>query len=122
MVKEFDELSHKIIKSAIEVHKKLGPGFLESIYQAALLIQLKKDGFIVEEQKEVTIYFDGKPVGMHRLDMVVNKEIIVELKAVEAFDESHIAQVISYLKATGLKIGLLLNFSKTTLKIKRIVL
>lgn len=122
MVKEFDELSHKIIKSAIEVHKKLGPGFLESIYQAALLIQLKKDGFIVEEQKEVTIYFDGKLIGIHRLDMVVNNQIIVELKAVEAFDESHIAQVISYLRATKLKIGLLLNFSKATLKIKRIVL
>jgi GxxExxY protein len=122
MQKDFEDLSHQIIHSAITVHKTLGPGFLESIYQAALLIQLKKDGFSVEEQKEVTIYFDKKPIGIHRLDMVINNEIIVELKAVISFDESHIAQVISYLKATGLKIGLLLNFSKATLKIKRIVL
>ncbi|MCG2675621.1 GxxExxY protein [bacterium] len=118
---EFEELSSKIIKAAIEVHKKLGPGFLESIYQQALLIQLKKDGLKVETQKEVKIHYNGQEVGTHRLDLVVNKTIIIELKAVKEFDGSHIAQVISYLKATGLKIGLLLNFAKATLEIKRVV-
>jgi GxxExxY protein len=118
---EFEELSNKIIKSAIKVHKNLGPGFLESIYQAALIIQLQKDGLKAETQKDIKIYYDGDEVGIHRLDLVVNNEIIVELKAVKDFDDSHIAQVISYLKATGLKTGLLLNFAKPTLKIKRIV-
>ena len=119
---EFEELSGRIINSAIEVHKKLGPGFLESIYQEALPIQLKKDGMRVEKQKEIDIYYDNQQVGIHRLDLVIDEEIIIELKTVKDFDESHIAQVISYLKATGLKIGLLLNFSKASLQIKRIVL
>lgn len=119
---EFEELSNKIIKSAIEVHKKLGPGFLESIYQTALPIQLKKDGIETESQKEIKIYYDNQEIGLHRLDLVINEKIIVELKTVKEFDESHIAQIISYLKATGLKIGLLLNFAKATLGIKRVVL
>ena len=119
---EFDELSNKIIKSAIEVHKKLGPGFLESIYQAALPIELKKEGMEVEFQKEIKIYYDNQEVGLHRLDLLINKEIIIELKTIEEFDDSHTAQIISYLKATGLKIGLLLNFAKEVLKVKRVVL
>jgi len=118
---EFDKLSNKIINSAIQVHKKLGPGFLESIYQEALKIQLINDGMNLESQKEVKIYYDDKEVGIHRLDLVVNNEIIVELKVARNFDDTHIAQIISYLKATGLKIGLLLNFAKSTLDIKRIV-
>ena len=75
----------------------------------------------LESQKEVKIYYDDKEVGIHRLDLVVNNEIIVELKVARNFDDTHIAQIISYLKATGLKIGLLLNFAKSTLDIKRIV-
>ena len=104
---EFEELSNKIIKSAIEVHKKLGPGFLELIYQKALPIQLEKDGMGVETQKEIKIYYDGEEIGTHFLDLVVEKEIVVELKAVTEFN--------------GLKIGLLLNFAKATLEIKRVV-
>ncbi|MCG2725278.1 MAG: GxxExxY protein [Elusimicrobia bacterium] len=118
---EFEELSNKIIKSAIELHKKLGPGFLESIYQIALPIQLRKDGLNVETQKEIKIYYDGHEIGRHRLDIMVENEIIIELKAVKEFDDSHMAQVMSYLKATGLKVGLLLNFAKATLGIKRVV-
>ena len=121
MSRKFDELSNRIIKSAIEVHKKLGPGFLESIYQQALPIQLEKDGMKVESQKEVKIYYNNQEVGIHHLDLVINKEIIIELKTVKEFNENHIAQVISYLKATGLKVGLLLNFAKATLGIKRVV-
>lgn len=117
----FEELSNKIINSALEVHKKLGPGFMESIYQTAMLIQLQKDGMKTESQKEVKIYYDGKEIGIHRLDLVVNNEIILELKAVKEFDEIHFAQTLSYLKATGLKTALLLNFSKPKLDIKRIV-
>jgi GxxExxY protein len=121
MKTEFDILSNKIINSAIEVHKKLGPGFLESIYQTALIIQLQKDEMVVETEKEVRIFYDGKEIGIHRLDLLVNNDIIVELKAVKDFEDSHIAQVLSYLRATNLKIGLLLNFAKAKLDIKRVV-
>jgi len=118
---EFDNLSNDIIGAAIEVHKKLGPGFLESIYQSALPLELRKKGLTVETQKEIKIYYDGKEIGTHRLDLVVNNLIIVELKTVKEFDDAHIAQVLSYLKASGLKIGLLLNFAKAMIDIKRVV-
>ncbi|MCG2712061.1 MAG: GxxExxY protein [Candidatus Omnitrophica bacterium] len=118
---ELKELTGKIIEGAIKVHKELGPGFLESIYQTALPIELLKQGLEIETQKEIKIYYDGKEIGIHRLDIVVNKQVIVELKAVKEFDESHLAQVLSYLKATDLMVGLLLNFAKGVLKIKRVV-
>ena len=118
---ELKELTGKIIAASIEVHKKLGPGFLESIYQAALPIELKNRGLTVEEQKSIRIIYDGKEIGLHRLDLVIEGQVIVEIKAVSAFDDSHMAQVLSYLKATKLKVGLLINFAKGTLKIKRIV-
>ena len=118
---ELKELTGKIISCAIEVHKKLGPGFLESIYQIALPMELVKQKLKVETQKVIKICYDGKEIGMHRLDLVVEGQIIVELKTVKDFDDSHTAQLISYLKASGLKVGLLLNFAKAVLKIKRVV-
>ena len=118
---ESEELTGKIIECAITVHKRLGPGFLESVYQSALPIELKKQGLKAEEQKEVKIFYDAKEIGLHRVDLVVEGQIIVELKTVKEFGDSHMAQVISYLKATKLKVGLLLNFSKSVLKIKRVV-
>ena len=116
-----EELTDRIIACAIRVHKKLGPGFLESIYQTALPLELLKDGLKVETQKEIKIFYDDKEVGSHRLDLVVEGEVIVELKTVKEFDDSHLAQLRSYLKASGLKVGLLLNFAKAVLKIKRVV-
>jgi len=115
------ELTGKIIECAIIIHKKLGPGFLESIYQTALPIELAKQGLEVETQKGIKIFYDGKEIGFHRLDLIINKEVIVELKTVKEFDNSHLAQLRSYLKATGLNVGLLLNFAKATLEIKRVV-
>jgi len=117
----FDELSSKIINSAIQVHKKLGPGFMESIYENALCIELQKRGIKFERQEGVKIYYERQEVGIHRVDLIVEDKIIVELKAVKEFEDVHLAQLRSYLKATGLKIGLLLNFAKPTLNIKRIV-
>ncbi|MBU0767461.1 MAG: GxxExxY protein [bacterium] len=119
---EFEELSSRIINAAIAVHKELGPGFLESIYEEALSIELGKQGIRFERQKEVKIYYDQKEIGIHRIDLLVEKEIIVELKAIKDFEDIHFAQLKSYLKATNLKVGLLLNFAKTTLSIKRVVL
>ena len=118
---ELEELSGKIIACAIEVHKTLGPGFLEAIYQAALPLELVRAGLNVEEQKEIKIFFHGKEIGTHRLDLVVENQIVVELKAVKEFSDIHTAQLLSYLKATGLKIGLLLNFAKPTIQVKRVV-
>jgi GxxExxY protein len=119
---EFDELSSRVINSALKVHKVLGPGFLESIYHAALLIQLRRDGLKADTEKEIHIRYAGVEVGLHRLDLVVDDTIVVELKATRDFDDSHMAQILSYLKASGLKVGLLLNFGRSTLKVKRAVL
>ena len=118
---ELEGLTGKIIECAITVHKKLGPGFLESIYQAALPLEIRKSGLIVEAQKGIKIFYDGKEIGCHRLDLVVDGKVIVELKTVKDFDDSHLAQLLSYLKATGLRVGLLLNFSKAVLEIKRVI-
>lgn len=118
---ELEELTGRIISCAIEVHKKLGPGFLESVYQIALPMELAKNKLNVETQKGIKIFYDNKEIGLHRLDLVVEGQVIVELKTVKEFDDSHTAQLISYLKASGLKVGLLMNFAKEVLKIKRVV-
>jgi GxxExxY protein len=122
MQHEFEPLSSKIIEAAIAVYRELGPGFLESIYQQALSVALRHREIRFECQKEITIEFDGVDVGRHVLDLVVNDDIVVELKAVKALDEIHFAQVRFYLKATGHRVGLLLNFNATTLVVKRVVL
>lgn len=108
-------------ESTIQVHKKLGPGFLESIYENAIAPELKSRGINSETQKEINVYYDGQEIGLHRLDLVVENEIIVELKAVNEFEDIHLAQLMSCLKAANLKVGLLLNFAKPVLKIKRVV-
>jgi GxxExxY protein len=118
---EFELLSGKIIEAALEVHKALGPGFLESIYQKALEVALTHRNISWDDQREVTIFFEGEQIGCHRLDLIVEEQIVVELKAVRALEDIHFAQLRSYLKATGLHVGLLLNFNAPTLVIKRVV-
>ena len=118
---EFEDLSKRIIGTAIKVHRELGPGFLESIYEEALKIELTRAELHFETQKEIRIEYLGVKVGLHRLDLVVENEIILELKATKELIDIHLAQLLSYLKATGLKVGLLLNFSKPTLEVKRVV-
>ncbi len=118
---QFEALSKKIIGAAIEVHRELGPGFLEKIYEEALKIELSEHELKFEYQKEIEVDYLGVVIGRHRLDLVVEEKIIVELKAVKAFEDIHFAQLRSYLKATDLKVGLLLNFARPTLDIKRIV-
>jgi GxxExxY protein len=118
----FEPLSARVIEIALAVHKVLGPGFLESVYHRAMRIAFDNRGVRYENQKEVRIAFENLEVGVHYLDLVVGNEIIVELKAVKALEEIHFAQVRSYLKATGLRVGLLMNFNAPTLVIKRIVL
>jgi len=119
---EFEALSGKILEAAVAVHRGLGPGFLESVYQKAMEVALRHRTIPYQEQHEIHIIFEDEDVGLHRMDLVVNKEIVVELKAVKALEEIHYAQLKSYLKATGLRIGLLLNFNAPTLVVKRVVL
>jgi GxxExxY protein len=119
---QFEELSSRILAVAVEVHKALGPGFLESVYQRAMEVGFEHRGIAFQRQKDVHIIFEGVDVGLHRLDLVVEAELILELKAVKALEDIHFAQLRSYLKATGLHVGLLLNFNSTTLVVKRIVL
>jgi GxxExxY protein len=106
---EFEEVSGRILGAAVEVHKALGPGFLESIYQRAMEFALGHRGIRFQRQKEVYVYFEGENLGVQRLDLLVEEQVILELKAVKALEDIPFAQVRSYLKATGLRVGLLLN-------------
>ncbi|MBI3415391.1 MAG: GxxExxY protein [Verrucomicrobia bacterium] len=115
-----EELIRRIIGAAIAVHKELGPGFLESIYEAALCMELERLGILFERQKTVNILFRGKVIGEHRLDLLVEKTVIVENKAVLAMDKIFFSIVRSYLKAANLKDALLLNFAAMPLTIKRV--
>jgi GxxExxY protein len=117
-------LERKTIGAAIEVHKKLGPGYLESIYEEALAIELAFRGIAFERQKNISVTYRGVNIGDSRLDFLINGSLIVELKAIDALGPVHTAQVISYLKATGLKDALLINFNVPMLKqgVKHVVL
>lgn len=119
---QFEEISGRVIEVAIEVHKALGPGFVESIYENALMVALSKRKISFKCQKLITVTFEGVVVGEHRLDLVVEDQIVVELKAVKSLEDVHYAQLRSYLKATGLHAGLLLNFNAPMLVVKRVVL
>ena len=122
---ETREITGKIIEAAILVHNELGPGLLESVYEVCLFEVLKERGFKVEKQKSLPITFRGKNIDMNfRLDLLVNDEIIVELKAVEIVLPIHEAQMFTYLKLSNKNVGLLINFNVKLLKtgIKRIVL
>lgn len=116
------EITERIIRAVIKVHRTLGPGFLESIYHNSLLIELESQSCKVESEKQIVVSYGGRPVGDHRLDLVVEERIIVELKAVEDLSQAHYAQLRSYLKATGLETGLLINFAKDKADFRRVEL
>ena len=115
-----EDLIRRIIGAAITVHKELGPGYLESVYETALTVELDSMGIRYESQKTVDILFHGKKVGEHRLDLVVEDIVIVENKAVQNLDQIFFVIVRSYLKAANLKDALLLNFAAMPLTIKRV--
>ncbi|HNT75686.1 MAG TPA: GxxExxY protein [Anaerolineae bacterium] len=121
---EADALARQVIGAAIEVHRYLGVGYLESVYEEALCVELQLQGIPFERQKAIAVEYKGHSVGEGRLDLLVGGCLVVELKTVEAFAPIHQAQVISYLKATGLQLGLLINFHVPVLKdgIRRVVL
>ncbi len=122
MALEFEELTGRIIGAAIEVHRQLGPGFIESIYENALVYELRKRGLKVEQQLEVPVLYGGNlEVGKHRLDLLVEGEIVVDLKTISELLDVHFAIVKSQLRAVKKKHGLLLNFAKVKLEAKRVI-
>ncbi len=113
---ELDVLSYAVIGAAIEVHRLLGPGFPESVYEEALCFELELRGIHCARQVPIHITYKSRDVGEGRIDILVDNSLVVELKAVEAFSPMHVAQVLSYLKATKNRVGLLLNFNVLRLK------
>ena len=114
------DLTKEIIGIYYDVYNELGYGFLESVYQNAMLIELRKKGFEVESQKKLTVYYKSEIVGMYCPDIIINNVVILELKAVEYLIETHENQLLNYLKATDCEVGILLNFGKDPQFIRKI--
>lgn len=121
---EINELTGKIIGCAIEVHKRLGPGLLESLYEAALCVELEESGLAYERQKVLPVTYRGRSIGEFRIDTVVENTVVLELKSVERHDPVFEAQILSYMRLGNYKFGLLINFNSKLLKdgIKRFIL
>jgi GxxExxY protein len=121
---ELNNITRKIIGCCIEVHKNLGPGLLESVYETALCVELEEHNLKFERQKEMSVYYRDKDIGKFIIDVLVEYEIVLELKSVEKHNPIFEAQLLSYLKMGGYNIGLLINFNSHLLKhgIKRIIL
>jgi GxxExxY protein len=117
---DIEELIRKVIGAAINVHRELGPGFLESVYEEALAVEFERQGIRYEKQKLIPILYHGRKVGEHRLDMVVEDCLIIENKAVSELEPIFFVIVRSYLKATGKQDALLLNFAAMPMTIKRV--
>lgn len=113
------EITHRTIGAAIRVHRAVGPGFLESIYEEVLAVEFALSGIQFVRQKPIPVYYKDHQISEHRLDFLVEERVVVELKAVHALEDIHFAIGRSYLKATGLQDGLLLNFANAPLTIKR---
>jgi GxxExxY protein len=120
---EMDQLTHSVIAAAIEVHRRLGPGLDESLYEAAMVIEFRLRHIEFARQVIVNVDYKGESIGERRLDFVIEKKLLVELKAVEELAPVHKAQVRTYLSITGLKLGLLINFNVEVLKdgVKRVI-
>jgi GxxExxY protein len=108
--------TERIIGCAIEVHKRLGPGLLESVYESALCIELKEQGVPFKRQVGIPLYYRGELISEHRPDLIVNDEVIVEIKSVERLAPIHMAQMLTYLRVTSLRVGLILNFNSETMR------
>jgi GxxExxY protein len=117
-----DKTTESIIRCAIQVSNTLGAGFLEKVYENALVLEIKKTGLVVEQQKYIKVKYDEVVVGDYIADIVVDDLVLLEIKAVQAIINIHQAQLLNYMKATGLKVGLILNFGTPKVGIKRMVL
>ena len=117
-----NELTYRINGAIFEVNRVLGPGFLERVYESALLVELKSQGINVQSQVPIKVNYKGSIVGDYVADMIVENTILVEIKAVENLEKIHEAQLLNYLHATGYKVGLLVNFTHPKAIVKRFVL
>lgn len=117
----YKDLSYKIVGLAMEVYNKLGYGFLEKVYENALMILFQREEIQAEQQAPIKVYFDGKVVGDYVADILIENKIIIELKSVEKIINAHKAQVLNYLSATGVHLGIILNFGKEELTFERFV-
>lgn len=116
------ELSERIIGCCIRVHRELGPGFLEKVYEEALAIELARAGLKFERQKLVIVRYEGIPVGEHRLDYLVEARVVLEFKACKEIEEVHLAIGRAYVKAVGVSLALVVNFARPKLEVRRVVL
>lgn len=117
---KYGQLTKKIIGCAMRVHSTLGNGFQEVIYQRALAIEMEDDGLSFEREKEMPIFYHEEQIGTRRVDFFVEKQIMLELKAVIHLEDAHLAQAINYLEAYNMEIGLLINFGAKSLQFKRV--
>ena len=118
----YKELSYKIVGLAINVYRELGYGFLEKVYENALMVLLRKEGIQAEAQAPVKVQFEGEVVGDYYADILVEGKIILELKSTEKIIDAHRSQALHYLKATGLRLAMILNFGKAGFAFERLVL
>ena len=116
---EHQELTEKIIGCAYTVFNKMGFGFLESVYEKCMLIELRKAGLKAESQRPITVFYEGEPVGDFMMDIFVEDRVIVELKSVRRIINAHEVQLVNYLTATNVDVGLLINFSEQKVEVKR---
>ncbi len=114
------ELSYQVMQAVFEVHNTLGPGYLEKVYEEALAVELELLNIPFERQKEITVIYKGRRVGQHRLDFVIDGRIVLELKSVSTLANVHKKQVLSYVKATDLRLGILVNFATPRVQSERI--
>ncbi len=116
---EYRELTEKVIGCAYRVYNKMGFGFLESVYEKCMLIELRKAGLNAESQKSITVYYENEIVGEFVADIIVNDIVILELKAIRQIINTHEVQLVNYLVATGKPVGLILNFGESKVEINR---
>ncbi len=121
MTEKINDITYTINGAVYEVNKVLGAGFLEKVYEKALLVELRQRGLKTESQTPITVRYKDEVVGEYFADIVVDGQVILELKAVEQLQKIHEAQLLNYLKATGYKIGLLINFTHPKAEIKRFI-
>ena len=115
------DITRKIIGAAMKVHSTLGNGFQEVIYQRAMAIEMTKIGLDFQRELEMPIYYDSQQIGTRRVDFLVEGKVMLELKAITALEDVHLAQAINYLEAYGLEVGLLINFGSKSLQFKRLI-
>ena len=119
---KYKEITEMILNAAFEVHNTLGCGFLEKVYENALVYELRLRGYKVEAQKGIQVNYKGQIVGGYISDLIIEDKIVIELKTVEEVSKVHKAQLLNYLKATGYEVGLVLNFAKPRLEYKRLIM